>query len=55
VAAYHLPAAARAEFLRRLDRHQEAAAAYERAITLSSSDVERRYLERRLMEVTRRT
>ena len=49
---YHLLAAARADLLRRLDRHPEAAAAYRQAITLSSSDVERRYLRRRLAEVT---
>jgi RNA polymerase sigma-70 factor (ECF subfamily) len=49
---YHLLAATRADLLRRLDRHAEAAAAYEQAITLSGSDVERRYLQRRLAEVT---
>ena len=49
---YHLLPATRADLLRRLDRHQEAAAAYQQAIDLSSSDVERRYLRRRLAEVT---
>jgi RNA polymerase sigma-70 factor (ECF subfamily) len=52
LAGYHLLAAARADLLRRLNRRPEAAAAYEEAITLSSVDVERRYLERRLAEVT---
>src|SRR5258706_958969 len=42
---YH---AARADLLRRLGRAPEAAAAYERALTLTSNAVERRYLRRRL-------
>ena len=49
---YHLLRHARADLLRRLDRRPEAAAAYRQAISLSSSDVERRYLRRRLAEVT---
>jgi RNA polymerase sigma-70 factor (ECF subfamily) len=52
LSGYHLLSAARADLLRRLDRRPEAAAAYREAISLSSSDVERRYLERRLAEVT---
>jgi RNA polymerase sigma-70 factor (ECF subfamily) len=52
LAGYHLLAAARADLLRRLDRHREAAAAYQEAIALSTSDVERRYLKRRLTEIT---
>jgi RNA polymerase sigma-70 factor (ECF subfamily) len=44
-AHYH---AARADLLRRLGRAPEAAAAYERALTLTSNAVERRYLRRRL-------
>jgi RNA polymerase sigma-70 factor (ECF subfamily) len=51
LAGYHLLAAARADLLRRLDRHREAAAAYQEAIALSTSDVERRYLQRRLTEI----
>jgi RNA polymerase sigma-70 factor (ECF subfamily) len=39
---------ARAELLRRLDRDAEATEAYERALTLASNPVERRFLERRL-------
>ena len=41
----------RAELLRRLGRDEEAASAYARAIELTSNQVERRYLERRLAEV----
>ncbi len=39
---------ARADCLRRLGRRDEAAAAYRRAIALTTQDVERRFLERRL-------
>jgi RNA polymerase sigma-70 factor, ECF subfamily len=42
----------RADFLRRLGRRQEARAAYERALELAQSDVERRFLERRLAELS---
>jgi RNA polymerase sigma-70 factor (ECF subfamily) len=42
---------ARAELLRRLDRDAEAESAYARAIELTSNEVERRYLERRLSQV----
>ncbi len=48
---YHLLAATRADLLRRLGRRTEAAAAYREAIDLTRSEVERRYLERRLAEV----
>jgi RNA polymerase sigma-70 factor (ECF subfamily) len=41
----------RAELLRRLERCDEAAAAYRRALALTPGDVERRFLERRLLEV----
>jgi RNA polymerase sigma-70 factor, ECF subfamily len=46
--AYHLFHAARADLLRRLDRREEAASAYERALELTDSDVERTFLARRL-------
>jgi RNA polymerase sigma-70 factor (ECF subfamily) len=49
---YYLFHAARADLLRRLDRLQEAAAAYTRAITLATNQVEQQYLRRRLGEVT---
>jgi RNA polymerase sigma-70 factor, ECF subfamily len=39
--------------LRRLDRHEEARAAYERALELVHSDAERRFLENRLGDLTR--
>jgi RNA polymerase sigma-70 factor (ECF subfamily) len=47
---YHLLHAARADLLRRLDRRDEAAAAYERAFELATNPVERAFLERRLAE-----
>lgn len=47
---YHLLHATRAEMLRRLDRNEEAAAAYQRALELVTNEVERSYLERRLAE-----
>jgi len=49
---YHLLHAARADLLRRLDRPGEAAASYGRALELVASDPERRFLERRLAEVS---
>jgi RNA polymerase sigma-70 factor (ECF subfamily) len=52
--AYHLLPAAKADILRRLERHAEAEAAYERALQLVTHDAERRYLERRLREVRSR-
>src|SRR6266852_256411 len=48
---YHLLSVARAELLRRLDRHTEAAESYRRALELVSNEAERRHLERRLREV----
>jgi RNA polymerase sigma-70 factor (ECF subfamily) len=50
LAGYHLLPATRADFLRRLGRRPEAAAAYSEALELTSTDVERRYLSRRLAE-----
>jgi RNA polymerase sigma-70 factor (ECF subfamily) len=49
---YHLLHAARADLLRRAGRVAEAAGSYVRAIALVANDGERRYLERRLREVT---
>jgi RNA polymerase sigma-70 factor, ECF subfamily len=51
LAGYHLLPTARAELLRRLDRHAEAAASYRRALTLVSNEAERRHLEKRLGEI----
>ncbi len=47
---YHLLPAARADMLRRLGRHHEAADAYRRARDLARTDAERRYLDRRARE-----
>ena len=52
LSAYHLVPATRADLLRRLGRHDEAAAAYREAIAMVRTDAERRYLERRLVEVS---
>ncbi|HEX5433223.1 MAG TPA: RNA polymerase sigma factor [Candidatus Angelobacter sp.] len=49
--SYHLYHAARADLLRRLGRHPEAAEAYNRALSLTANAVEQRYLERRLREL----
>jgi RNA polymerase sigma-70 factor, ECF subfamily len=49
---YHLLHAARADLLRRLERNEEAAQAYRRALELTANEPEVRYLERRLAEVS---
>jgi RNA polymerase sigma-70 factor (ECF subfamily) len=49
---YHLLHATRADVLRRLGRGIEAAWSYRQALEAASSDAERRFLERRLAEVT---
>jgi RNA polymerase sigma-70 factor, ECF subfamily len=48
---YHYLHSTRAELLRRLDRPDDARAAYARALALAHSDAERRFLERRLAEL----
>jgi RNA polymerase sigma-70 factor, ECF subfamily len=48
---YHYLHATRAELLRRLDRVEDARAAYDHALELVHSDAERRFLERRLAEL----
>jgi RNA polymerase sigma-70 factor (ECF subfamily) len=48
---YHYLHSTRAELLRRLDRVDDARAAYERALELVHSEAERRFLERRLAEL----
>jgi RNA polymerase sigma-70 factor (ECF subfamily) len=48
---YHLLPSAKADLLRRLGRHAEAAAAYRQALGGAAQEAERRYLERRLREV----
>jgi RNA polymerase sigma-70 factor (ECF subfamily) len=49
---FHLLHASRADLLRRLGRMPEAADAYRRALSLASNDVERRFLLRRLGELS---
>jgi RNA polymerase sigma-70 factor (ECF subfamily) len=51
LAGYHLLPAARAELLRRLGRHSEAAQSYQRALDLVTNETERRHLEKRLREL----
>ena len=51
--SYHLVHAARADLLARLDRPSEAAAAYERALALTTLEPERRFLERRRAQVAK--
>ena len=53
LAAYPYAAAARADFLRRLGRAEEARTAYEEALLLTTNEVERTYLSRRLDELGR--
>lgn len=48
---YHLAHAAQADFFRRLGRMAEARAAYERALALARLEPERRFLEKRLLEI----
>ncbi|MET7283225.1 RNA polymerase sigma factor [Kribbella sp. NPDC005582] len=52
LAGYHLLPAARADFLRRLGRRTDAVTAYRQAVALATTDADRRYLERRLAEVS---
>jgi RNA polymerase sigma-70 factor (ECF subfamily) len=52
LAGYHLLPATRADLLRRLARPDEAADAYRAALALVSTATERRYLQRRLAEVS---
>jgi RNA polymerase sigma-70 factor (ECF subfamily) len=49
---YYLLPATRADLLRRLHRNPEAARAYRRALELAPTDAERRFLRRRLSEVS---
>ncbi|MPZ77819.1 MAG: RNA polymerase subunit sigma-24, partial [Deltaproteobacteria bacterium] len=51
LADYHLAHAARADLCRRLGRTAEARASYERALSLTEQEPERRFLKRRLAEL----
>jgi RNA polymerase sigma-70 factor (ECF subfamily) len=48
---YHLAHSARADFCRRLGRTAEARVSYEKALTLTQQETERRFLENRLREL----
>ena len=48
---YHLAHAARADLCRRLGQTAEARASYERALSLTQQEPERRFLERRLADL----
>jgi RNA polymerase sigma-70 factor (ECF subfamily) len=50
--SYHYLHSTRADLLRRLDRIDDARAAYDRALELVHSDAERRFLEQRLAELS---
>lgn len=52
LADYHLAHAARADLCRRLGRNAEARESYERALTLARQEPERRFLNRRLRELS---
>jgi RNA polymerase sigma-70 factor (ECF subfamily) len=52
IGGYHLLHAARADLLRRAGRFGEAVIAYGQALSLASNEAERRYLGRRLAEVS---
>jgi RNA polymerase sigma-70 factor (ECF subfamily) len=51
---YHLLHAARADLLRRLERREDAIAAYESALELATLEPERRFLTERLAELRSR-
>jgi RNA polymerase sigma-70 factor (ECF subfamily) len=51
LADYHLAHAARADLCRRLGRTMDARAAYQRALSLTQQEPERRFLARRLAEL----
>jgi RNA polymerase sigma-70 factor, ECF subfamily len=52
LAGYYLLPATRADLLRRLDQREDAAASYREALALAGTEPERRYLARRLAEVS---
>ena len=52
LADYHLAHAARADLCRRLGKTREARSSYQRALALTQQEPERRFLERRLAEVS---
>lgn len=52
LATYHLAHAARADLYRRLGKNAEARVSYERALSLAKQEPERRFLQKRLAELT---
>jgi len=52
LAGYHLAHSARADLCRRMGRRIEAQESYRRALSLARQEPERRFLERRLREVS---
>ena len=52
LANYHLAHAARADLCRRLGKHADARVSYEKALTLTKQEPERRFLEKRLTELS---
>jgi RNA polymerase sigma-70 factor (ECF subfamily) len=52
LAEYHLAHSARADFCRRLGKNEEARASYRRALDLARQEPERRFLQRRLAELS---
>jgi RNA polymerase sigma-70 factor (ECF subfamily) len=52
LAGYHLWHAARADLLRRMGISEEALASYRRAYALAGNEAERRFLARRIGELT---
>ena len=52
LSGYHLLHAARADLLRRLGASADARRSYERALVLATNESERRFLAKRLNEVT---
>ncbi len=53
LADYRLAHAARADLCRRLGRTADARTSYERALTLTKQEPERRFIERRLAELSK--
>jgi RNA polymerase sigma-70 factor (ECF subfamily) len=51
LADYHLAHSARAELCRRLGRSEDARISFQRAISLTNQDTEKRFLEKRLREL----
>ena len=52
LAQYHLAHATRADFCRRLGKYADARVSYERALALAKQEPERRFLEKRLAELS---